>query len=124
MAGTFQGKISHGDIIEYTWTGSGVAVETTDSITAVGGHFEILQISLAVDSTGATSEEFTATVNNATSALADVEFFAQNMNGEDSVVQRWANNAGILIPLGSSADFAYTNTDGSDWGLSVFVRVE
>jgi len=123
MAVTFEGKTSHGGIVEYAWTG-----ETSDavaqSITSIGGHFEIVQVSLNVVGTGSASEEFTGTIDHAKSASLDVEFYAQNMSGQKGTLQRWANNAGIIVPLGSDADFAWDNTDSLAWGLSVFVRAE
>lgn len=125
---TFEGKTSHGDIIEYAWTGVGSTNDNVaQSITAIGGHFEILEISLWFKgSTGVASESFLATKDHIgkTTGELDVEFFSEDMAGQKGVLQRWANNAGILIPLGSDADFTWTNTDGNDWGLSVFVRVE
>jgi len=114
---------SYAGIVEYSYTG-----ETTDdvavSITATGAHFQILQIAFSPDSVGVASEEFNATINHNLSTSLDTEFFGQDMAGQTEVLQRWANDAGIYIPKGTTVDFTWTNTDESDWGLSVMVRAE
>ena len=114
---------SYAGIVEYSYTG-----ETTDdvtvSITATGAHFQILQIAFSPDSVGVASEEFNATINHNLSTSLDTEFFGQDMAGQTEVLQRWANDSGIYIPKGTTVDFTWTNTDASDWGLSVMVRAE
>ena len=123
MAGTFQGKTSYGGITEYTWTGA-TDEAVGETITAVEGHYEILEISLHLSS-AATQDTLTATKDHAGHASdLDVEFYSQSMVGISSALQRWANNAGVIIPVGSALDIAFTNTDASTWGLSVFVRSE
>lgn len=123
MAVTDQGKTSHGGITEYSWTGT-TGDNVAQSITSIGGHYEIVQVSLNLVGTGSASLEFTGTIDHSKDSALDIEFYAQNMSGQTGTLQRWANNAGIIVPLGSDADFAWTNTDSLAWGLSVFVRSE
>jgi len=116
---------SYAGITEYSWEG---IVSQTDamavSIEAVHGHIQILQVGLHLDTTGAQADIFSATINHANGTSLDIEFFSQDMNTLDDVLQRWSNDAGIYVPKGSSVDFAYSNADDSGWGLSVLIRSE
>jgi len=123
MAVTTNDLNSYGGIVEYSWSG-GTGDNVAQTISAVGAHFQILQIAFNLVGTGSASLEMTGTIDHNTSSSIDTEFFAQNMSGQTEVLQRWANDAGIYIPKDSDADFAWTNTDSLAWGLSVMVRAE
>ena len=123
MAVTTNDKNSYSGIVEYSWEGTS-DVALSASIEAIGAHLQIVQISFSLTGTGSASEEFTSTLNHLEGSDLDIEFFSQNMSGQRGVIQRWANDAGIYIPKGSTVDFAWTNTDVLAWGLSVLVRNE
>ena len=122
MAVTTNPILSYGGITEYSWTG--ITTDDVDqNIVALNSHFEIVQINFNVVGTANVSVNFTGTTNHSISASLDSVFFSQDTNATTGIVQRWADNAGIIVPMGSVAEFDWDNSvEALAWGLSVFVR--
>tara|TARA_R110002020_G_scaffold21429_5_gene72804 strand:- start:3098 stop:3481 length:384 start_codon:yes stop_codon:yes gene_type:complete len=118
---------SYAGIVEYSWTGE-AGDHVAQEIKAVGAHFQIVQIAFNLVGEGSASVEFTMKTDHSLDISGngdmDTELYAQNTSGLGGILNRWNNNAGPYIPSGSSADFAWTNTDSLAWGLSVMVRSE
>ncbi|KKK77871.1 hypothetical protein LCGC14_2849230 [marine sediment metagenome] len=71
---------------------------------------------------GTPAENFTVTVDSATSALYDVVLFSQDMNALSSLL--WVPDQPIPIVNNDEIDFAWANANTLDYGLEMIYRVE
>lgn len=97
-------------------TGTGTALAET---LAPGKAYQLLRVQIHLNA-AATQQTFTVTLDANQGATYDAVEFSQAMSGYADVSNTFGSGYEYII--GDELDFAWTNTDGKTWGLSVVWR--
>jgi len=86
------------------------------------GTIYLESVKLHLDAAGGIAENFTVTINSATSAVYDTVIFSQVMTTVTDIL--WIPEKPISIVNNDVLDFAYANTNNRTYGLEVIYKSE
>ncbi len=96
------------------------AVAISESIAVpTGQNYQLVSVTLNLNTAPTTSENFTVTINDAINAVYDVVIYSLNLASGSTTDLVYQPTFPLILSGGDSLDIAYTNTDTKTYGLVV-----
>jgi len=101
--------------VENATAGSGAIAASMTALRVA----RITNVTLNLDATPTTSENFTITFNSVTGAAYDALLYSVDLANESTTDVLWMPDQPLWMQPGDAIDVAYTNTDGNTYGVLI-----